>query len=114
MVNRLQKLLGAGEGEEGEEETPSKYMDYYVVDAIGDTYIVELSTALAIERHIDKPGSEVWIEFRDVFGARHRLKTLHICRITESTQETRAALRAFDKARRKEERDDEDPFETTY
>ena len=105
MVNRLQKILGS------DEET-TKYTEYYEVDAIGDTYIVELSTALAIERQLDRPGESVWIEFRDVFGARHRTKARFIGRITESTRETRAAMREFDRARRTESKEGEDPFET--
>ena len=105
MVNRLKDLIA-----EGEEAT--KYTEYYEVDATGDTYIVELSTALAIERHLDQPDNQEWIEFRDVLGARHRTKARFISRITESTRETRAALRAFGRARRNEEKEDEDPFET--
>jgi hypothetical protein len=107
MVNRLQNILG------GTEET-TKYTDYYEVDAIGDTYIVELSTALSIERQLDHPGEPGWIEFRDVFGARHRTKAHHINRITESTPETRAALREFRRARRNEEKEGEDPFDWCY
>ena len=104
MVNRLQNLPGAG-------EEATKYTDYYEVEALCDTYIVELSTALAIERYLDTPGEPGWIEFRDVFGARHRLMAHSVRRITESTRETRAALRAFERARRNEDREDEDPFE---
>jgi hypothetical protein len=37
-----------------------------------------------------------------------------IRRITESTRESRAALRAFERARRNEERADEDPFEPNF
>jgi hypothetical protein len=97
MVNRLQNILG------NVEET-TKYTEHYEVGAIGDTYIVELSTALAIERQLDQPGEPGWIEFRDVFGARHRTKAQDIYRITESTAETRAALREFRRARRNEDK----------
>jgi hypothetical protein len=107
MVNRLQNILGSV-------EEKTKYTDYYEVDAIGETYIVELSTALAIERQLDQPGEQGWIEFRDVFGARHRTKAQFIGRITESTPETRAAVREFRRARRNEDREGEDPFDWCY
>ena len=107
MVNRLQKILGT------DEET-TKYTDYYEVDAYGDTYIVELATALAIERQLDQAGELVWIEFTDVFGARHRLKAQFINRISESTRETREAWRVWRRARRNEDKEGEDPFESCY
>jgi hypothetical protein len=104
MLNRLKHLLGACE------ET-TKFTDSYEVEALGDTYIVELATALAIERHLDKAGEAVWVEFRDAFGPRHRVLARYVYRLTESTRETRAALRAFWKARRNEDKEDEDPYE---
>ena len=103
MVNRLQHLLGAIPG-------ATSYTDYYEVRAFGVTYIVPLSTALGIERQLDQPGERAWLEFRDVFGARHRLTAGCIYRISESTRETRAAVRAFDRAMEKEEKDDGDPL----
>jgi hypothetical protein len=106
MVNRLKGLLGAQEGEERTSST-----DYYEVGARCDTYIVELATALAIERQLDNPGEPGWVEFRDVFGARHRVMGCLICCITESTHESRAAQRAFRQARRNEDKEGEDPFD---
>lgn len=102
VINRLQYLLGAGPG-------ATSYTDYFEIEALGGTYIVPLSTALAVERQLDKAGAPDWLEFRDVFGARHRMPAVCIWRITESTRETRAALRAFELARRKEEEQDGDP-----
>ena len=102
MVNRLQYLMG-------EVPDPTSYTDFYEVEAIGDTFIVPLSTALAIERQLDRCGILEWLEFRDVFGARHRLPARCVYRITESTRATRAALRGFRKAMR-DERKDDDPF----
>ena len=103
MVNRLQHLLGAAPG-------AASYTDYYEVRGFGVTYIVPLSTALAIERQLDQPGERGWVEFHDVFGARHRLTASWIYRISESTRETRAAVRAFDRAMEKEEKEDGDPL----
>lgn len=100
MVNRLQYLMG-------EVPEPTAYTDYYEVEALGDTYIVPLSTALAIERQLERCGTTEWLEFRDVFGARHRLPARYVYRITESTRATRAALREFRKVMREERKDDE-------
>ena len=103
MVNRLQYLMG-------QVPEPTSYTDYYEIEALGDTYIVPLSTALAIERQLDQCATREWLEFRDVFGARHRLPMQCVYRITESTCETRAALRQSRKAMREEQKEDEDPL----
>ena len=98
MVNRLQYLMG-------EVPDPTSYTDFYEIEAIGDTYIVPLSTALAIERQLERCAVTDWLEFRDVFGARHRLPARCVYRITESTRATRATLREFRKATREEQED---------
>jgi hypothetical protein len=103
MVNRLQHLTGATPG-------ATSYTDHYVVRGFGVSYIVPLSTALALERQLDQAGERAWIEFQDVFGARHRMTAGCIYRISESTRETRAAVRAFDRAMEKEEKEDGDPL----
>jgi hypothetical protein len=96
MVNRLQYLLGPP-------PEAFNFTDYYEVETLRDTFIVPLSTALAIERALDKAATPDWLEFRDVFGARHRVLAVCVYRITECTGETRAAMRAFERARRKED-----------
>jgi len=103
MVNRLQYLTG-------HVPEATSYTDYYLVETLSDTFVVPLSTALAIERALNKAGSPDWLEFHDVFGARHRVLAACVYRITECTRETRAALRAFKQARRQEEKQDEDPY----
>lgn len=82
----------------GDTPHPTAYPDYYEVDALGDTYIVPLSTALAIERQLERCATTDWLEFRDVFGAHHRLPARYVFRVTESTRATRAALREFRRA----------------
>ena len=106
MVNRLQYL---------EDEIPeaTSYTDYYELEAFGDTYVVALSTALAVERQLDQCAMPDWLEFQDVFGARHRLPARCVYRISESTRATRAKLRAFRKAMCDEAKTDEDPFAQT-
>jgi hypothetical protein len=104
MFNRVQHLFG----------TPPEattYTDYYVLEALGDSFIVSFATALFIERQLDRWAKPEWLEFYDVFGARHRLPSRSIYRISESTADTRAAARAFHRARREERKSDEDPFE---
>jgi hypothetical protein len=103
VINRVQYLLGQA-------PEPTSYTDYYLVETLNGTFIVPLATALAIERALDGAASPDWLEFRDVFGARHRVLALCVYRITECTRETRAAMRAFQQARRKEDKDGEDPF----
>jgi hypothetical protein len=103
MVNRLQHLLGPA-------PEATSYPDYFEIDALGDTYIVSLATALAIERALDKAATPDWLEFRDVFGARHRVLALTVYRISECARETRARLRAFAQARLDEAKADADPF----
>jgi len=91
MTNRLQYLLG---------QIPEAiYTDYYEVDALGETYVVSLATAFAIERALDKAASPDWVEFRDVFGKEHRVLALCIYRIRECSGATREFLRAFAGAR---------------
>ena len=103
MINRLQHLFGAP-------PEAISYTDFYELEALGDTYVVALGTVLAIERQLDQGAVPDWLEFRDVFGARHRLPARCVYRITESTRNTRAALRSFRKAMREEAKEDEDPF----
>lgn len=100
MTNRLRYRRG-------EIPAPTSYTDYYHIEALGDTYIVPLSTALAVERQLEKCGVAESLEFRDVFGARHRLPAPCIYRITESTRATRAALREFRKTMREEDKGNE-------
>lgn len=103
MINRMQQFLG-------DAPEPAAYTDYYELEAVGDTYIVAMSTALAVEQRLDRCGTPVWLEFQDIFGARHRLPAAAVYRISESTRVTRAKLRAFRKAMHDEAREDGDPF----
>lgn len=68
------------------------YTDYFEVESLGGTYIVPLSTALAIERALARAATPDWVEFRDVFGTQHRMPALCVYRIAECRPETRAAL----------------------
>ena len=91
MTNRLQYLLG--------QPPEAIYTDYFEVDAIGDTYIVSLGTAFAIQRAVDEASITDHVEFRDVFGKEHRVLALCIHRIGECSGATREFLRTFAGAR---------------
>jgi hypothetical protein len=101
MAARLRYLLG-------QVPEPTSYTDYFEIEAVGETYIVPLSTALVVERELEQCGATAWLDFRDVFGARHRLPARCVYRLTESTRATRAALRQFRKARRAEDLGEKD------
>ena len=103
MLNRLQYLRG-------EPPEATSYTDFYELEALGDTYVIALSTALAIERRLDQCATPEWLEFHDVFGARHRLPARCVYRISESTRVTRANVRAFRKAMREETSEDNTPY----
>ena len=105
MINRLRHLALPGITQEA-----TSYTDFYELEALGDTHIVSLGTVLAVERQLDQCAMPEWLEFRDVFGARHRLPARCVYRITESTRATRAAVRAFRKAMIDEAKNDEDPL----
>ena len=69
--------------------------EFYEVETLGETFIVSLATALYIERELDRVPEPGWIEFQDLFGARHRVLAWQVQRITETTPVTRAAWRKF-------------------
>jgi len=87
MINRLQHLLG-------EPREVVSFTDFYELEALGDTYIVALGTVLAIERQLDQSATPDWLEFRDVFGARHRFPgALCVSDHREHTRDTGRATR---------------------
>lgn len=79
MMNRLRYLPGMT-------REAMRYTDFYELEALGDTYTVALGTVLAIERQLDQVTTPEWIEFRDVFGVRHRLPARCVYRITVSSE----------------------------
>lgn len=74
----------------------ARYTDYFEVETVRDRYIVSFATARHIERCLATAATPDWIEFRDVFGVRHRLPALYIHRITESSGGLRAIPRDSD------------------
>lgn len=104
MQNRLQDLFR----DPLEPETPD---EYWVIETRPDTFIVSREVALEVERRLDKLPPPRWVVLRDLSGGRHRILVSDIYRITESTPATRAASRAFWRARRLEDKQDRRPWE---
>jgi hypothetical protein len=104
--HQLRDFVVGQETRPPEELPEAARTEWYELDAY-ETYIVTFETALYVERQLERLPEPRWIEFRDVFGARHRIKTSYVGRFAESTPASRAAKRAFDRARQKEDWDPE-------
>ncbi|MGH7678398.1 MAG: hypothetical protein ACRENU_08040 [Gemmatimonadaceae bacterium] len=78
--------------------------ELFEIETVAETFIVTRATAFAIERELGRVPEPVSIEFDDLFGARHRVLAWQVRRITETTPVTRAAWRAFQRNRRKDDR----------
>ena len=63
---------------------------------------------MSLERQLVADPVPVWVTFRDLAGARHRLRAALVERISESTIAQRTAMREFHRARRKEHNADKD------
>jgi hypothetical protein len=90
---------------------PERQNDFYEIETCYDMYAVSRETAHEVERRLDQLPPPRWIAFRDLAGARHRVVTAQIHRISESTAAQRAATRAFSRARRLEDKADRRPWE---
>jgi hypothetical protein len=104
-MNRLKDYFG------DPPEPDERYDDYFVIGTVRCSYAVSQDTAIEIERWLDHQPPPRWVVFRDLAGSRHRILADHINRVTESTAAQRAADRAFDRARRLEEKMDRRPWE---
>ena len=99
IVQRLRDLL---------EERPGAVLDEFVeVEARMYTYVVAFDAAVRVKQELDRFPQPEWIEFIDQFGARQCVRAQDIFRISESTPQTRAAMRAFVRSRQTEEKADE-------
>jgi hypothetical protein len=105
-MNRLKHLLD----NPGPPEGPD---DFYEIECGYNTFIISGKVALDVERRLDQSPPPVWIAFRDLTGARHRILAAKILRISESTSAQRASEREFRRARRVEDKGDR-PWEEDY
>ena len=90
---------------------PESGDNYWEVDTEHDSFAVSREVAEEIERLIDELHPPRWLVFRDLTGARHRVLTAQVHRISECTEAQRAARREFYRARRREEKTDRRPWE---
>jgi hypothetical protein len=100
-INRVKDQLG-------EQPEPDPQLDFYWVDSRFTEFAVSRATAMSLERQLVSEPVPVWVTFRDLAGARHRLRAALIERISESTVAQRIAMREFHRARRKERNADKD------
>jgi len=99
MIQRLKDLLQASPG--------AVLDDWFELEARGSTFVVTFDTALHVKRAIDQYPQPEWVEFTDLFGAKQCVRSQDVFRISESTANTRAAVRTFLRARHSDEKGDE-------
>ena len=90
---------------------PEGTNDYYVIETFYDSFAVSRQVADAVARQLSQRQIPRWIIFRDLSMAFHRILAAHVYRFSESTVATRAASRAFWRARRMEDKKDRRPWE---
>ena len=103
-MNRLREFL------EGPDE-PEPSGDYWTVETQWESFVVSREIAEQVEGALDQMPLAGWIVFTDLTGARHRLRTRLIERVSECMEAQRAARRAFNRARRLEAKADRRPWE---
>jgi len=82
--------------------------DFWVVAAAWGQAYVSAEAAQAIEAALDQEPMPRWVTFRDLAGARSRIRPREIVCITERTAAQRAYVRAFNRARKAEEKAEKD------
>jgi len=85
---------------------PESQDDYFEIDCRFDAFAASRATASELERRLDELPPPRWIVFRDLTGARHRIRAGHVQCISECTAAQRAARREFSRARRLEDKQD--------
>ena len=103
-MNRLKDFFG-------DPRDPESQDDYFEIESLYDTFVVSRATATEIERRLDQLPPPRWIVFHDLTGARHRIQSSHVNRISECTAAQRAVDREFRRARRLEDKKDRRPWE---
>jgi hypothetical protein len=93
------------------EDPENEYGDFYVVAGVFFCAGVTRETAQRIEAVLNRWLVPRWIVFHDRVGSRYRIRTDLIRSIVESTAEQREADRRFDRAREREEKEDQRPWD---
>lgn len=84
---------------------------YYVVETRTESIPVPRWVAEKVTAQLTRFWRPAWITFRDVAGARHTMRASAIYMVRESSAETRAAVRAFYRARDRERDEDNASWE---
>jgi hypothetical protein len=103
-MNRLEDLFR-------DPQEPEREDDYFEIESYGSTFAVSLKTAIEIEQWLDHSPPPRWVVFRCLMGARHRILSAQIYRISESTATQRSTERQFNRARKLEDKKDRRPWE---
>ena len=93
------------------EDPVYEYGDFFVVAGFGFCAEVTPETAARIERALKRWIVPRWVVFYDRVGSRYRVRTAHIRSIVESTAVQRAGDRRYDRAREREEKEDQRPWD---
>ncbi len=106
-MNRLTSYF-----EEAEEPQEPELADSYaVVETAQYWYAVSPETARQVERLVTRWLGPRWLVFTDLWGTRRRILRSAVDNIHDSTPATRAAARAFYRARKLEDKADRRPLE---
>ena len=103
-MNRLKQYLE-------DEEPLMPEGDYWVVETRSEYWVVSADAARAVERAVTRLWRPRWIGFVDLTGGHRRVRTDLVECVFESTTAQRAYRRAFDRARRLEDKADRRPWE---
>jgi hypothetical protein len=104
MINRLKEWL-----EEPDEQPPAD--DYYKVITDSDFYYVDEQAAAEVSAQLARRWPPRWIGLIEIFGARIRVLGRTIEAICESKRDQRSNEREFRRARGRERKDGQQPWD---
>ena len=104
-MNRLKQYLVPDDDE------PTPEGDYWIIKIRLSYVVISADTARMIDKLLARFWCPRWIVFRDLDGARRRLRSDVIESLYECTAKQRAYGRAFDRDRYLEEKADRRPWE---
>lgn len=87
MIERLKDLLDLSPG--------AVLDDWFELEARMHTYVVTFDTALRVKQCIEQSPPPDWVEFTDLFGAKHRVGSQDVVRIAEPSPRSRESVRAI-------------------
>jgi hypothetical protein len=93
----------------GKQEDPReepRFGDFWTIEVRCDTYYVSAQTAVRVGALLERFWRPRWTRFVDLYGRRVWVRTDLVESVHESTEAQRSRHRAFDHARRKEEKAD--------